>query len=189
MLRRSPPDGSYVYDQETSLYYLQSRYYNPEIGRFINADALVSTGQGFLGNNMFAYCLNNPVNGADINGKSSDSYAGWIGELVGAFIYELITGDDHPSRQTEEIEQIVVREQTKMVFKEVISFVESEDFPKAQATTKMVMGAKDIAVGVTTLFAPDPTPINELAAVRRATWGIIRFTWGLGQLIGEVICK
>ena len=51
----------YVYDHETGLYYLQSRYYNPEIGRFLNADAYASTGQGILGNNMFAYCLNNPV--------------------------------------------------------------------------------------------------------------------------------
>ena len=51
----------YVYDDETNLYYLQSRYYDPEMGRFINADALVSTGQGLLGNNMFAYCNNNPV--------------------------------------------------------------------------------------------------------------------------------
>ena len=51
----------YVYDNETGLYYLQSRYYDPEICRFLNADALVSTGQGLLGNNMFAYCLNNPV--------------------------------------------------------------------------------------------------------------------------------
>jgi RHS repeat-associated protein len=31
----------YVYDQETGLYYLQSRYYDPEIGRFLNADALI----------------------------------------------------------------------------------------------------------------------------------------------------
>ena len=59
---------SYVYDEETGLYYLQSRYYNPEIGRFINADALVSTGQGLLGNNMFAYCLNNPIMFADSTG-------------------------------------------------------------------------------------------------------------------------
>lgn len=51
----------YVYDTETGLYYLQSRYYDPEIGRFINADAFTSTGQGLLGNNMFAYCGNNPV--------------------------------------------------------------------------------------------------------------------------------
>ena len=56
---------SYVYVEETELYYLQSRYYNSEIGRFINADALVSTGQGLLGNNMFVYCLNNPVNAYD----------------------------------------------------------------------------------------------------------------------------
>ena len=51
----------YVYDWEIGLYYLRSRYYNPERGRFINADAFVSTGQGFVGNNMFAYCNNNPV--------------------------------------------------------------------------------------------------------------------------------
>ncbi len=59
----------YVYDWETGLYYLQSRYYDPEMGRFINADGLVSTGQGFAGNNMFAYCGNNPVNMCDPNGE------------------------------------------------------------------------------------------------------------------------
>ena len=59
----------YVYDNETKLYYLQSRYYDPEIGRFINADAFASTGQGILGNNMFAYCNNNPVNYKDPNGQ------------------------------------------------------------------------------------------------------------------------
>ena len=58
----------YVYDAETSLYYLQSRYYDPELSRFLNADALVSTGQGVLGNNMFAYCRNNPVIRKDVTG-------------------------------------------------------------------------------------------------------------------------
>ena len=58
----------YIYDHETGLYYLQSRYYNPTWGRFINADSFVSTGQGMLGNNMFAYCTNNPVNNADHSG-------------------------------------------------------------------------------------------------------------------------
>ena len=40
---------------------MSTRYYNPEVGRFLNADALASTGQGILGNNMLAYCQNNPV--------------------------------------------------------------------------------------------------------------------------------
>ena len=48
----------YVYDPESRMYYLQSRYYDPEMGRFISADGLVSTGQGLLGNNMFTYCGN-----------------------------------------------------------------------------------------------------------------------------------
>jgi len=60
----------YVYDQETGLYYLQSRYYNPEWGRFLNADVFVSTGQGLLGNNMFAYCMNNPSNYHDPSGNA-----------------------------------------------------------------------------------------------------------------------
>ena len=66
----------YIFDQETGLYYLQSRYYNPEIGRFINADAFTTTGQGLLGNNMFAYCGNNPVIFRDIAGTRHEISAG-----------------------------------------------------------------------------------------------------------------
>ena len=58
----------YYYDIETGFYYLQSRYYDPAISRFINADSYGSTGQGFLGTNMFAYCNNNPVLGIDPDG-------------------------------------------------------------------------------------------------------------------------
>ena len=58
----------YVYDTETGLYYLSSRYYNPVWGRFINADGYASTGQGFDGNNMFAYCNGNPLRYRDSSG-------------------------------------------------------------------------------------------------------------------------
>ena len=58
----------YYYDSETGFYYLKSRYYDPEVCRFINADGIISTVQGFLGCNMFAYCLNNPVNMSDAGG-------------------------------------------------------------------------------------------------------------------------
>ena len=59
----------YVYDTETGWYYLQSRYYSPETCRFISADVLLSTGQGVLGHNSFAYCLGNPVNMSDPTGN------------------------------------------------------------------------------------------------------------------------
>lgn len=71
---------SYVYDEETELYYLQSRYYDPEMGRFINADVFASTGQGLLGNNMFAYCGNNPVCFSDPSGHI---LVGILGEASG----------------------------------------------------------------------------------------------------------
>ena len=59
----------YYYDNETGFYYLQSRYYDPTTGRFISPDVLVSTGQGIIGHNMYAYCGNNPVNRADDEGQ------------------------------------------------------------------------------------------------------------------------
>ena len=58
----------YYYDAETGFYYLNSRYYDPEICRFVNVDGYASTGQGLLGHNMFAYCNNNPVANEDSNG-------------------------------------------------------------------------------------------------------------------------
>ena len=59
----------YYYDTDLGMYYLQSRYYDAKICRFINADSYVSTGQGILGYNMFAYCGNNPVNYVDYSGE------------------------------------------------------------------------------------------------------------------------
>ncbi|MFR1518740.1 MAG: RHS repeat-associated core domain-containing protein [Clostridia bacterium] len=59
----------YYYDSETGYYYLTSRYYNPEFGRFINADSQLNTSLGILGYNMFVYCLNNPVNKIDYSGN------------------------------------------------------------------------------------------------------------------------
>ncbi len=73
----------YYYDRETGFYYLNSRYYDPKIGRFINADSYVSTGQGIVGYNMFAYCGNNPVNMYDSNGKWPDWLTGLIDVLGG----------------------------------------------------------------------------------------------------------
>ena len=74
----------YYYDTESNLYYLNSRYYNPEIGRFINADDIDYLGADSspLSYNLFAYCLNNPVNRFDVNGNWS--MPNWLKVTVGA---------------------------------------------------------------------------------------------------------
>ena len=62
---------SYYYDIETKLYYLKSRYYDSETGRFINADDIVAldvTSQAINGINLYVYCLNNPINEIDESG-------------------------------------------------------------------------------------------------------------------------
>lgn len=92
----------YVYDHDTGLYYLQSRYYNPAIGRFISADNYPSTGQGLLGNNMFAYCGNNPISRADdggefwniVIGAVAGAIASAVSELVSQVINHVATGED-----------------------------------------------------------------------------------------------
>ena len=67
----------YCYDYDMGMYYLQSRYYDPEVGRFINADDtnyLNATGT-VLGCNLFAYCENCPVNRIDPRGTAYYQYS------------------------------------------------------------------------------------------------------------------
>jgi RHS repeat-associated protein len=62
----------YRYDTESGLYYLQSRYYDPSIKRFISADELIDNGSGILGYNVYSYCINNPVNMYDDDGYAPE---------------------------------------------------------------------------------------------------------------------
>ena len=73
----------YIYDTETGFYYLQSRYYDPVICRFINADGQLNG--GILGNNLYSYCENDPVNYYDPNGEFAVS-AIIICAIIGAAI-------------------------------------------------------------------------------------------------------
>ncbi len=69
----------YYYDKDTGLYYLQSRYYDPEVGRFINADSILDN-RHISTLNVYAYCGNNPVNRVDPNGHA------WYHWAIGAAI-------------------------------------------------------------------------------------------------------
>ena len=82
----------YIYDYETGLYYLQSRYYNPTWGRFINADD-----PGYMGidgtpssYNLFAYCGNNPVTRADDDGEFWHIVIGAVVGLVTQYVSDVV---------------------------------------------------------------------------------------------------
>lgn len=70
----------YYYDSETGLYYVSSRYYDPEIGRWINADSILDN-RGVNTLNLLAYCGNNPVNNQDPNGHFF--FGAFVGGLIG----------------------------------------------------------------------------------------------------------
>ena len=83
----------YYYDSETGFYYLQSRYYDPQNHRFINADTYASTDSGdAIACNMFAYCGNNPVMRGDEDGEVwSKLVCMLVGAAVGALTSALAT--------------------------------------------------------------------------------------------------
>ena len=85
----------YYYDTETGLYFLQTRYYDPETGRFLNRDAVTYADPETIGGlNLYAYCLNNPVMYVDPSGHLVISALIGIiaGVLTGATISGLFAG-------------------------------------------------------------------------------------------------
>ena len=78
----------YVYDPETGLYCLGSRYYDPEVGRFVNADdfeTLTYQMDSVQGKNLYQYCFNNPINMQDEDG----GWPKWVTEVaigIGAIV-------------------------------------------------------------------------------------------------------
>ena len=76
----------YVWDDETKLYYLRSRYYSPEWGRFICADNIIVSSEAVIGSNVFCYCINNPINQQDQNGLSPSFSAVMKGVAITALV-------------------------------------------------------------------------------------------------------
>ena len=85
---------SYYYDSETGLYYLNSRYHDPQIGRFINADdiSVLSEGKNFFnGLNLYAYCGNNPIMNIDESGNAWWDWLLGIVVIVAAIVLSVAT--------------------------------------------------------------------------------------------------
>ena len=126
----------YYQDFETGFYYLQSRYYDPAIRRFINADSVLHN--SFLGYNQYAYCYNNPIAYVDTNGNSAEAaFQAWtagaaplsaidgplpIGDIIywgGVFIlgticiFSAVTADNPPLTYEKVDVKVEEKEKTK----------------------------------------------------------------------------
>ena len=88
----------YYYDEETGFYFLNSRYYDPEVKRFINADCLFVAGDELTGANMYAYCNGNPVMFRDPSGMGPQYSAQPYVDLYWEYYYQYIAaGQTHES--------------------------------------------------------------------------------------------
>lgn len=77
----------YYYDADTKLYYLKTRYYDPEAGRFVSQDSIEYLNSDTInGLNLYAYCVNNPVMNVDPNGTIGILTGILIGVLIGAVV-------------------------------------------------------------------------------------------------------
>ena len=95
----------YYYDTETGLYFLQTRYYDPEVGRFLNRDSVqYADPQTFGGLDLYAYCLNNPVEYVDPTGEMVlsllfSALVGLTAAAVSSIVAQKLTGGEVDWRQ------------------------------------------------------------------------------------------
>ena len=126
----------YVYDSETGLYYLQSRYYDPEVGRFLNADSVdyIGYSDSVISYNIFAYCENNAVNGIDFTGymAGTATLLGGVSVFVAAVLIAavVIMIAQHMINADVSFGQVLsdvidaMAEQTKMKVSTIVAFLQ-----------------------------------------------------------------
>lgn len=73
---------SYYYDSESELYYLNSRYYNPNWGRFMNVDGKLLGNGDIISINLYVYTSNRPINMIDSNGQSFSTFLKDLGSAT-----------------------------------------------------------------------------------------------------------
>ena len=101
----------YYYDTETGLYYLNSRYYDPRTGRFINADAIdYLRMNGQFNCNLYVYCANNPVKRKDAAGcfwREIGNFFKNVGEQIVDFVTNIFGAEAYLDYQKTDIDGII----------------------------------------------------------------------------------
>jgi len=158
----------YRYDTESKLYYLQSRYYSPEWGRFVNADGQVNDDQGVFGVNVFAYCLDNPVNRSDPNGDLSVRTAGLI--IDGILLLVNIGTAALGLKATLKLIKIFARNAVKITKRKIVALI----IPYLGTAIKAILGFAVPALSAIAEYAVDLFFNMSLGyAIAYAVWRFI----------------
>ena len=173
----------YYYDTESGLYYLKSRYYDPVTCRFINADGYISTGQGLLSTNMFAYCENNPVNKFDPTGNFAltatlGGIALWkIGGLIIGAVTALVIADtvakNPPSLPSISLPKIESKSESDSDTKDLAPAIPKDSTKKETVIYRygdtnpgnFVPSCRDVVTNSGLSFSTIPPPLGCKAAV------------------------
>lgn len=129
---------SYYYDSETKLYYLNSRYYNPAWGRFINADGIINPNELINDFNLYAYTVNNPI-------KYQDDTGNFLGISITTVIGEAIFGSIMAITAYlagRELTQAIVDEVTKPNSKKKKKDDEDEEKEETYAVYRLIDNTK-----------------------------------------------
>ena len=92
----------YYYDDETGFYLTGTRYYDPEIGRFLNADSVMAGIGEVQGYNLFAYCMNNPISMSDPTGN----WPKWVGSIGSAIKSAVSTAVKYAKKVKDSISEV-----------------------------------------------------------------------------------
>ncbi len=171
---------SYYYDDETGLYYLNSRYYNPTWGRFINADGILQLSDYVLHYNLFAYCTNNVILYSDPTGYFKlPSFK----DIIDSVKTVLGITKNPATNQVLKSTSNIVKEIAKSELEKAVVFEVSSGYGYGVTTDfgGLKVGAKHITYKSTTTIKPLPKwnefhSITSESSIKFANVGISKIT-------------
>lgn len=166
------------------------------MGRFLNADGFVSTGQGLSGNNMFAYCLNNPTAMADDTGMAAHLVMQVIvfDGVSNKFFQPVTIGSDEWAK----LEDLYNKPMADDILETFIDLChkgataladkandikESDWGQTATGGARIAKGINNIRQGGELILVPCPTAADDALGVLKATKGVIQATYGLVEIV------
>jgi len=174
----------YYYDTEIGMYYLQSRYYDPAVGRFVNADdtQMVSTSSQ-RHCNLYIYCNNDPVNDTDFSGNIGWSTVFKVLEYIFDFFVKIAQSAASMSRQMSDVINSIKRAKSLGASREWINTLRKK---KKDLVSPRALGAGKIQA-VATALGLFVTIFPYLSYIKKLADGVFLLAEFLVDIIVEIL--